>query len=150
LLKILKLSYKTQDLSACNHRRCHSVRDQFLDGENPPAHTLEGLNKAFREWVSSYHKRIQQHIETLSGNGNPRYPVLIGDDNLAKQLELYVMVPIRSRLTGIIKIDPMNEYETRRFILLMPQSHDRIHPGRPGRRIQPENNADTQTHTQRQ
>jgi general secretion pathway protein A len=95
--------------------------------------------------------RIQQHLETLSGNGNPRYPVLIiddaqrveadslwdlcsllfqtnrqmvaaslilaGDDNLAKQLELYVMVPIRSRLTCIIKIDPMNEYETRQFIL---------------------------------
>ncbi|MBG0779673.1 MAG: transposase, partial [Desulfotignum balticum] len=39
-----------------------SVRDQFLDGENPPAHTLEGLNKAFREWVSSYHKRIHSSL----------------------------------------------------------------------------------------
>lgn len=95
--------------------------------------------------------RIQQHIETLSGNANTRHPVLIiddaqrvepdslwdlcsllfqtnkqtvaaslilvGDDNLAKQLELYVMVPIRSRLTGIMKITPMNEYETRQFII---------------------------------
>jgi len=95
--------------------------------------------------------RIQQHIETLSGNANPRHPVLIiddaqrveadslwdlcsllfqttrqtvaaslilvGDDNLAKQLELYVMVPIRSRLTGIMKINTMNEHETRLFIL---------------------------------
>jgi len=39
-----------------------SVRDQFLDGENPPAHTLEGLNKAFMEWVSSYHKRIHSSL----------------------------------------------------------------------------------------
>ena len=39
-----------------------SVRDHFLDGENPPAHTLEGLNKAFREWVSSYHKRIHSSL----------------------------------------------------------------------------------------
>ena len=94
--------------------------------------------------------RIQQHIETLSGNVNPRHPVLIiddaqrveadslwdlcsllfqstkqtvaaslilvGDDNLAKQLELYAMVPIRSRLTGIMKLNTMNEYETRQFI----------------------------------
>lgn len=39
-----------------------SVRDQFLDGEKPPAHTLEGINKAFREWVSSYHKRIHSSL----------------------------------------------------------------------------------------
>lgn len=26
-----------------------TVRDQFLDGEKPPAHTLEGLNRSFRE-----------------------------------------------------------------------------------------------------
>jgi putative transposase len=39
-----------------------SVRDRFLDGENPPAHTLEGINKAFREWVSYYHKRIHSSL----------------------------------------------------------------------------------------
>lgn len=39
-----------------------SVRDQFLDADNPPAHTLEGLNKAFREWISSYHKRIHSSL----------------------------------------------------------------------------------------
>ncbi|ACN16436.1 ExeA4 [Desulforapulum autotrophicum HRM2] len=43
--------------------------------------------------------------------------VLVGDENLARQLELYVMLPIRSRLTGIMKINTMNEYETRLFIL---------------------------------
>ena len=95
--------------------------------------------------------RIQEHIEALSGNANPRHPVLIiddaqrvetdslwdlcsllfgtarqtvaaslilvGDENLTRQLELYVMIPIRSRLTGIMKINAMNEYETRQFIL---------------------------------
>jgi general secretion pathway protein A len=42
--------------------------------------------------------------------------ILVGDDNLAKQLDLYAMIPIRTRLTGIMKIVPMNEYETRQFI----------------------------------
>lgn len=39
-----------------------SVRDQFLDADKPPAHTLEGLNKALREWISSYHKRIHSSL----------------------------------------------------------------------------------------
>jgi transposase InsO family protein len=39
-----------------------SVRDQFLDGEKVPGHTLDGLNKAFREWVASYHKRIHRSL----------------------------------------------------------------------------------------
>jgi type II secretory pathway predicted ATPase ExeA len=43
--------------------------------------------------------------------------ILVGDENLARQLELYVMLPIRSRLTGIMKLNTMNEYETRLFIL---------------------------------
>ena len=38
------------------------VRDRFLDGQTPPAHTLDGLNKAFREWVSSYHKRVHSSL----------------------------------------------------------------------------------------
>lgn len=42
--------------------------------------------------------------------------VLVGDDSLIRQLGLYVMAPIRSRLTGIMKINAMNEYETRHFI----------------------------------
>lgn len=39
-----------------------SVRDQFLDGEKAPAKTLDGLNKAFKEWVASYHKRIHTSL----------------------------------------------------------------------------------------
>lgn len=39
-----------------------SVRDQFLDGEKVPGHTLDGLNKAFKEWVASYHKRIHSSL----------------------------------------------------------------------------------------
>ncbi len=42
--------------------------------------------------------------------------ILVGDDNLGKQLDLYAMAPIRTRLTGIMKIATMNEYETRQFI----------------------------------
>lgn len=42
--------------------------------------------------------------------------ILVGDENLAKQLGLFVMAPIRSRLTGIMRINPMNEYETRDFV----------------------------------
>lgn len=43
--------------------------------------------------------------------------ILVGDENLARQLDLYAMVPIRSRLTGIMKLSTMNEYETRLFTL---------------------------------
>ncbi len=39
-----------------------TVRDRFLDGEKAPAKTLDGLNKAFREWVSGYHKRIHSSL----------------------------------------------------------------------------------------
>lgn len=42
--------------------------------------------------------------------------ILVGDDSLLRQLRLYVMAPIRSRLTGIMKINAMNEYETHHFI----------------------------------
>jgi transposase InsO family protein len=39
-----------------------TVRDGFLDGETPPAHTLEGLNIAFKEWLSSYHTSIHSSL----------------------------------------------------------------------------------------
>lgn len=39
-----------------------TVRDRFLDGQNPPAHTLDGLNTAFQIWVSGYHKRIHSSL----------------------------------------------------------------------------------------
>ncbi len=39
-----------------------TVRDRFLDGEKAPAKTLDGLNKAFREWLSTYHKRIHSSL----------------------------------------------------------------------------------------
>ena len=35
-----------------------TVRDKFLDGETPVAHTLDDLNKAFKEWLALYHKSI--------------------------------------------------------------------------------------------
>lgn len=41
-----------------------TVRDQFLDGDTPPAKTLDGLNLAFNQWLSSYHKRIHKSIST--------------------------------------------------------------------------------------
>lgn len=39
-----------------------TVRDGFLEGEKPPAHTLDGLNDAFRQWLSHYHKRIHSSL----------------------------------------------------------------------------------------
>lgn len=42
--------------------------------------------------------------------------ILVGDEVLAKRLELYALLSIRSRLTTIMKLHPMNEEETRLFI----------------------------------
>lgn len=42
--------------------------------------------------------------------------LLVGDDVLAKKLDLYALLPIRARLTTIMKLHPMNEKETRLFI----------------------------------
>jgi type II secretory pathway predicted ATPase ExeA len=42
--------------------------------------------------------------------------LLIGDETLIKRLDLHILNPIRSRLTGIMKTRFMNEYETRLFI----------------------------------
>lgn len=42
--------------------------------------------------------------------------ILVGDETLAKRLDLYVLDPIRSRLTGIIKTHLLNEYESRLLI----------------------------------
>ncbi|TYT74261.1 ExeA family protein [Desulfobotulus mexicanus] len=42
--------------------------------------------------------------------------ILVGDENLAKRLELSSMLPIRSRLTGIMSMRPMDEIDTRHFI----------------------------------
>lgn len=39
-----------------------TVRDGFLDGEKPVAHTLEGLNTAFKEWLALYHKSIHSSL----------------------------------------------------------------------------------------
>ncbi len=39
-----------------------TVRDQFLEGKNAPAHTLDGLNKAFSQWLSTYHRRIHSSL----------------------------------------------------------------------------------------
>ena len=42
--------------------------------------------------------------------------LLAGDEILAKRLELHLMMPIRARLTTILKLNPMNEFETKLFI----------------------------------
>ena len=42
--------------------------------------------------------------------------LLAGDEILAKRLELHMMMPIRARLTTILKLNPMNEFETKLFI----------------------------------
>ena len=42
--------------------------------------------------------------------------ILAGDELLAKRLELYGLLPVRARLTTMMKLHPMNEYETRLFI----------------------------------
>lgn len=42
--------------------------------------------------------------------------LLVGDESMAKRLELYALLPIRARLTTIMKLHPMNEHETRLFI----------------------------------
>lgn len=42
--------------------------------------------------------------------------ILAGDETLAKRLELYGLLPVRARLTTVMKLQPMNEYETREFI----------------------------------
>lgn len=42
--------------------------------------------------------------------------ILVGDETLAKRLELYVMASIRSRLTSVMKLIPLTEEETKQFI----------------------------------
>jgi transposase InsO family protein len=38
------------------------VRDQFLDGDTPIAHSLDGMNKAFGEWLGLYHKSVHRSL----------------------------------------------------------------------------------------
>lgn len=42
--------------------------------------------------------------------------LLVGDETLSKRLDLHILGPIRSRLTGIIKTHLLNEFESRLFI----------------------------------
>ncbi len=39
-----------------------TVRDGFLEGNKPPAHTLEGINTAFTQWLTLYHKRVHSSL----------------------------------------------------------------------------------------
>jgi len=39
-----------------------TVRDGFLDGDKPVAHTLEGINTAFKQWLALYHKSIHSSL----------------------------------------------------------------------------------------
>lgn len=41
-----------------------TVRDGFLEEDKPPAHTLDGLNKIFAQWLSEYHKTIHSSLGT--------------------------------------------------------------------------------------
>jgi transposase InsO family protein len=43
-------------------RYFRTVRDSFLEGDKAPAHTLEGLNQAFRKWLPLYHKSIHSSL----------------------------------------------------------------------------------------
>lgn len=43
-------------------RYFRTVRDGFLDGNQSPAHTLDGLNQAFKKWLSLYHNRIHSSL----------------------------------------------------------------------------------------
>ncbi|MBM9617023.1 AAA family ATPase [Desulfobulbus rhabdoformis] len=42
--------------------------------------------------------------------------ILVGDETLAKRLELYALMPVKTRLTAVMKLQPMNEQETQLFI----------------------------------
>ena len=42
--------------------------------------------------------------------------LLVGDETLARRLDLHILNPIRSRLTGVIRTQLLNEYESRHFI----------------------------------
>jgi transposase InsO family protein len=39
-----------------------TVRDGYLEGDKPPARTLDGINDGFRQWLSWYHKRIHSSL----------------------------------------------------------------------------------------
>jgi transposase InsO family protein len=43
-------------------RYFRTVRDGFLEGGEPPAHTLAGINKVFKEWLALYHKRTHSGL----------------------------------------------------------------------------------------
>lgn len=42
--------------------------------------------------------------------------ILVGDETLTKRLDLYAMIPIRTRLTGIMKLNSLNENDAKLFI----------------------------------
>lgn len=42
--------------------------------------------------------------------------ILVGDETLAKRLDLHIMTPIRSRLTSVMKFVPLSEEESALFI----------------------------------
>lgn len=43
-------------------RYFRTVRDGFLEGDKPPAHTLDGLNEAFKKWLALYHNYIHSSL----------------------------------------------------------------------------------------
>jgi len=39
-----------------------TVREQFLDGDIPVAHTLDGVNKAYIQWLGRYHDSVHRSL----------------------------------------------------------------------------------------
>ena len=39
-----------------------TVREQILDGDTPVAHTLDGLNKAYAQWLGQYHNAVHSSL----------------------------------------------------------------------------------------
>ena len=43
--------------------------------------------------------------------------VVVGDDSLLKKLQMHVMAPIRTRMTGVFAVEPLDERQSREFII---------------------------------
>ncbi|MDF1556363.1 MAG: DDE-type integrase/transposase/recombinase [Deferrisomatales bacterium] len=43
-------------------RYFRTVREQFLDGDTPVAHTLDGINKVYAQWLGRYHGSVHSSL----------------------------------------------------------------------------------------
>ncbi len=51
-----------------------TVRDQFLDGDTPPGHTLDGINRRFKAWLSRYHETIHSALQMTPNQKRLSHP----------------------------------------------------------------------------